>query len=330
MSFNTSVAHQSKVNHEKTTLDIVCYTIIVLLGTTGNSVVIWVAGILLKPSINNVWLINLAVADLIFCMTQMTSLIKIFIGYWPFGDFICKLKGFLMYANMFCSVFLLAVISVDRVICVWCPIFTRKRRTLFAARLISLGVWIVAVIFSSPYFAFWKVYTDKNNSRCSLKREVKGSETDSAKYFTYIRFFCGFLFPFLVIFICYTLAAIGIRRTRLSGKSRPLRILALLVFAFFLCWAPYHILRLIKLWNINDTYGIWHMATNLAYFNSCVNPILYFCMGLNLRRRSGQSLFGIFHRALKEEGQILSQNTITEECSSRPLSLELEPVSPPC
>ncbi|XP_065139201.1 formyl peptide receptor-related sequence 4-like [Paramisgurnus dabryanus] len=332
MSFNTSVAHQSKVYHEKTTLDIVCYTIIVLLGTTGNSVVIWVAGVLLKPSINNVWLINLAVADLIFCMTHMTSLIKIFIGYWPFGDFMCKLKGFLMYANMFCSVFLLAVISVDRVICVWCPIFTRKRRTLFAARLISLGVWIVAVIFSSPNLAFWKVSLGKNNSsKCSLKEEVRDSETDSAKYFTYIRFFCGFLFPFMVIFICYTLAAIGIRRTRFSGKSRPLRILALLVFAFFLCWAPYHILRLNKLLNNKyNTSGLWHMATNLAYFNSCVNPVLYFCMGLNLRRRSGQSLLGIFHRALKEEGQILSQNTITDECSSRPLSLELEPVSPPC
>nr|XP_055023049.1 C3a anaphylatoxin chemotactic receptor-like [Misgurnus anguillicaudatus] len=330
MSFNTSVAHQSKVNHEKTPLDIVCYTIIVLLGTTGNSLVVWVAGVLMKPSINNVWLINLAVADLIFCMTQMTSLIKIFIGYWPFGDFICKLTGFLMYANMFCSVFLLAVISVDRVICVWCPIFARRKRTLFAARLISLGVWIVAVIFSSPNFAFWKVYPGKNNSNCSLKEEVKASETDSAKYFNYIRFFCGFLFPFLVIFICYTLAAIGIRRTRFSGKSKPLRILALLVVAFFLCWAPYHILRLKKLMNRNDTYVGWHMATNLAYFNSCVNPMLYFCMGLNLRRRSGQSLLGIFYRALNEEGRILSHNTTIEECSSRPLSLELEPVSPPC
>nr|XP_055074917.1 C3a anaphylatoxin chemotactic receptor-like [Misgurnus anguillicaudatus] len=315
--------------NKKTTLDIVCYTIIVLLGTTGNSLVVWVAGVRMKPSITNVWLINLAVADLIFCVTQMTSLINIFIGYWPFGTFICKLTGFLNYANIFCSVFLLAVISVDRVICVWCPIFARRKRTLYAARVVSLGVWIVAGIFSVPNFVFWKVHTVQNNSKCLMKEKLIVNDGYSAKYAYYlIRFFCGFLFPFLVIFICYTLAAIGIRRTRFSGKSRSLPILVLLVFAFFLCWAPFHILRLCKLINQNKTYVRWHTASNLAYFNSCLNPMLYFFMGLNLRRRSGQSLLGIFLKALTEESQNLSQKM--KERSVGPSSQEIKTVSSQC
>lgn len=173
----------------------------------------------------------------------------------------------------------------------------------------------MALIFSSPNLVFRKIHTDHNNlSHCYDKKEG-----NSVKYaFYYIRFFCGFLFPFLVIFICYTLAAVGIRRTRFSGKSRPLRILALLVLAFFLCWAPYHILGLLKM--INRKHPAvklgFRTSSNLAYFNSCVNPILYFCIGLNLKQRCNQSLLGIFHRALAEEDQIPTQDGTIEEQSN--------------
>ncbi|XP_048056916.1 C3a anaphylatoxin chemotactic receptor, partial [Megalobrama amblycephala] len=321
-------------HHENTTVDIevimnevsiVFLTIIILFGTTGNSVVIWVAGFRMKPNITNVWLVNLAVADLIFCLTRVLSVISsLFFNHWPFGVFLCKFNGFFKYANMFCSVFLLAVISVDRVLCVWCPVFTRKRRTLFAARVVSVGVWIVALIFSSPYFVYRQVFPGKNNlSQCSLKQKgAAEAGGNSAKYVYYcIRFICGFLLPFMVILICYILAAVRIRRTRLSGKSRPLRILAVLVCAFFLCWAPYHFLGLVKL--VNEDNKVvkvgWSMASNLAYFNSCINPVLYFCMGLDVSRCCNQSLSGIFHRALMEEGQTLSQRGTGEEsCSSIP------------
>ncbi len=133
--------------------------------------------------------------------------------------------------------------------------------------------------------------------------------------------------PSWFILICYILAAVGIRRTRLSGKSRPLRILAVLVCAFFLCWAPYHFLGLVKLVN-KDNEAVkagWAMASHLAYFNSCINPVLYFCMGLDVRRRCNQSLSGIFHRALMEEGQSLSQQGTREEsCNSIAKTADIE------
>ncbi|XP_043074163.1 C3a anaphylatoxin chemotactic receptor-like [Puntigrus tetrazona] len=298
-------------------VSIVFLTTIVLFGTTGNSLVIWVAGFRMKPNVTNVWLVNLAVADLIFSLTRVLSLIRVLFykNFWPFGLFLCKFTGFFKYANMFCSVFLLAVISVDRVLCIWRPVLTRKRRTLCAARVVSVGVWIMAVIFSSPYFVYRQVYSDENENnlnQCSLKE--KGAEDEKYVYYC-IRFICGFLLPFLVILICYILAAVGIRRTRLSGKSRPLRILAVLVCAFFLCWAPYHFLGLVKLMN-EENKAVkegWTIASDLAYFNSCINPVLYFCMGLDVRRRCNQNLSGIFHRALTEEGQSLSRQGSKEE-----------------
>ncbi|XP_034748428.1 C3a anaphylatoxin chemotactic receptor-like [Etheostoma cragini] len=303
-------------------LSIVLYTLTVVLGITGNFMVIWVAGFKLKPNVTNVWLVNLAIADLIFSFTRVFSLTKkLFFDHWPFGIFICKFNGFFKYANMFCSVFLLAVISLDRALCVWQPVFTKRRRTLLVARVVAVCVWSTSILFSAPYFVHRQVYLGKNNvSKCSLEvKEVKeGSSTKLALYS--IRFLCGFMLPFIVILICYILAGIGIRRTRLSGKSRPLRILASLVVAFFLCWAPYHCLLLVKMVDSkNAVLKIWHpLAKGVAYFNSCVNPLLYFCMGLDVRGRFRQSLAGVYKRALADDvdGQTSQSNDRSLEESS--------------
>lgn len=236
--------------------------------------------------------------------------------------FLCKFNGFFKYANMFCSVFLLAVISLDRALCIWQPVFTKRRRTLWAARLVAVCVWTVAIIFSTPYFIYRQVYIGKNNlSKCSLEVKEAGQGENNVKLALYsIRFLCGFMLPFMVILICYILAGIGIRRTRLSGKSRPLRILASLVVAFFLCWAPYHCLLLVKMVdNKNVLVKVWHpVASGIAYFNSCVNPLLYFCMGLNVRGRFRQSLAGVYRRALAEDvdGQTSQSNERSLDDSS--------------
>ncbi|KAJ8000019.1 hypothetical protein DPEC_G00200470 [Dallia pectoralis] len=228
---------------------------------------------------------------------------RLFYNYWPFGEFLCKFNGFFKYANMFCSVFLLAVISIDRALCIWHPIITKNRRTLCAARLVSGVVWLAAVILSAPYFVYRQVFPDDFNlSKCSM--DVKGyTESDKVALFS-IRFLCGFLLPFLIILSCYILAGLGIKRTRLSGKTRPLRILALLVCTFFLCWAPYHCFLLAKM--VNKKTKVVRVGVNIskgfAYLNSCINPLLYFCMGLNVRgSRFGRSIIGVYQRALAED-----------------------------
>ncbi|KAK5854741.1 hypothetical protein PBY51_004911 [Eleginops maclovinus] len=303
-------------------ISIVLYAVTVLLGIPGNSIVIWVVRFKLKPKVTNVWLVNLAIADLIFCITRIFSLTKnLFFDHWPFGIFICKFNGFFKYANMFCSVFLLAVISVDRALCVWHPVLTKRHRSIWAARVVAFCVWCSAIILSTPYFVYRKVYLGKNNlSKCSL--EVKEGNTIAKPILYSIRFLFGFMLPFLVILICYILSAIGIRRTRIAGKSRPLRILASLVAAFFLCWAPYHCLLLVKMVdNKNSVLKIWHpLAKGVAFLNSCVNPLLYFCMGLEVRGRFRHSLARVYSRALADyvEGQVTQSHDQSRDESSGP------------
>ncbi|XP_061098158.1 formyl peptide receptor 2-like [Conger conger] len=303
----SSLADSSLADSITESVLIFFYVLIVSLGTAGNAAVVWTAGWRLPPTVTNVWLTNLAVADLAFSLSRVPSLLRVLVfRHWPFGGFLCKASGLLKYANMFCSVFLLSVISLDRAVCVCRPVLAKRFRSVPAARLVSVGVWLLAVGLSVPYCAHRWVQPGKNNlTSCSIEPR-EGSE--GAKLGLYVlRFLCGFLLPFLVILGCYTVAALGLRRTRLVRRSRPLKILVCLVAAFFLCWAPYHCLLLAKLVNGKSqalTVGL-NLAKGLAYLNSCVNPLLYFFMGLGPGRWMGQGLFGPCRRALEEdrEGQ---------------------------
>lgn len=273
----------------------------------------------LQPNVTNVWLVNLAVADLIFCFTRVPSLIKkLFFSYWPYGVFLCRFNGFFKYTNMFCSVFLLAIISMDRALCIWQPHFAKRRRTLLAARLVAVGVWVAAVTLSVPYFVYRSVSVGKTNlSHCSLHIKDVQSGTRRALYAN--RFLCGFLLPFVVILICYVLAGVGIRRTRLLSKSRPLRILASLVMVFFLCWAPYHCIQLVKMTDERNAavQVLSPVSVAVAHFSSCLNPLLYFCMGLQARGHFRQGLTGVYRRALEDDLDRSNERSLDDSSSTK-------------
>ncbi|MGH0174812.1 UNVERIFIED_CONTAM: hypothetical protein FKN15_069257 [Acipenser sinensis] len=337
---------------------IVLYSITIILGVTGNSIVIWMTGCKLKKTVTNVWLFNLAVADLVFCFTRVTSLLKnLFYTYWPFGEFLCKFNGFFKYMNMFCSVLILAVISLDRCFSVVFAIRMMQRRTVQMASFASVGVWALATVFSLPYFLFrqislntflerfhslnlifiaqtfqpldqsslasfasvgvWALATafslpyflfrqvsmdpgNGNLSRCSF--DVPGSNDGYQNKALYIvRFFFGFLIPFLIIATCYTIMACKLRQTRVPKKS--FKIIAALVAAFFFCWAPYHVFLLAKMVNKKSlaVKVALPLFKGLAYFNSCINPILYFLMALDLKKRFNQTLSSVCISVFSEE-----------------------------
>ncbi|KAK1155192.1 C3a anaphylatoxin chemotactic receptor-like [Acipenser oxyrinchus oxyrinchus] len=300
---------------------IVLYSITIILGVTGNSIVIWMTGFKLKKTVTNVWLLNLAVADLVFCFTRVTSLLKnLFYTYWPFGEFLCKFNGFFKYMNMFCSVFLLSVISLDRCFSVVFPIRIKQWRTVQMASFASVGVWALATAFSLPYFLFRQVSMDPGNgnlSKCSF--DVPGSKDGyQNKLALYIlRFLIGFLVPFLIIVTCYAIMACKLRQTRVPKKS--FKIIAALVAAFFFCWAPYHVFLLAKMVNKKSLAVkiALPLFKGLAYFNSCINPILYFLTALDLKKRYNQTLSLVCIRAFSEESDSSShcQSTRRDRCT---------------
>lgn len=95
----------------------VVFSLIFLLGTVGNSLVL---AVLLRSgqvgyNTTNLFILNLSVADfsfIIFCVPFQATIYSL--EDWVFGSFLCKVVHFFINLTMYASSFTLAAVSVDR------------------------------------------------------------------------------------------------------------------------------------------------------------------------------------------------------------------------
>ncbi|XP_044189103.1 chemokine-like receptor 1 [Thunnus albacares] len=317
----------------------VIYSLDFILGVLGNGVVIWVTGFKMKKTVNTVWILNLAVADFLFTAFLPFSVIYTALDFhWPFGKFMCKLDNTVRFLNMFVSVYILVVISVDRYVSVVWPVWAQNHRSVCKASCVSLGVWVLGLILSLPSFIFRDIGPSFDNEKiinCYDNYDFSDScETPSElgllrfKAMTIIHFLLGFVVPFTVIVSCYAVIIHRLRRNRTmtSRSSRPLKIIAAVITVFFLCWAPFYIMTLIELWYHIDnmssvlelvvTIGV-PLATSLAYLNSCLNPLLYVFMVQDFKDKVRKSILNVFETAFREEVSHSHTDTMSVDTSQR-------------
>ncbi|XP_052025202.1 formyl peptide receptor 2-like isoform X2 [Apodemus sylvaticus] len=313
-------------------LSLVVFSITFFLGVLGNGLVIWVAGFRMPHTVTTICYLNLALADFSFTATLPFLLVKLAMKEkWPFGWFLCKLVHIVADINLFVSVFLIAVIALDRCICVLHPVWAQNHRTVNLARKVVVGPWILALILSLPPFFFSTTLRVPGGDEYCILNFASWANTDEEIWDTaitfitatgIIRFVIGFSMPMSIVAICYGLVAVKIRRRALVNSSRALRVLKAVVASFFICWFPSH---LVGLWGtiwfkemFNGSYKIFNMfvcsTSSLAYFNSCLNPMLYVFMGQDFRERLLHSLPSILERALSEDSGPTS-DTVTSSAS---------------
>ena len=146
-------------------MSLIIYCLAFVLGVFGNGVVIWVTGFKMKKTVNTVWYLNLAVADFLFTAFLPLGVTYLALdNHWPFGNFMCRLNALVLSLNMFASVYILVVISVDRCVSVVWPVWAQNHRSVRKASCVSLGVWILALILSAPYFIFRDTTPDNGDN----------------------------------------------------------------------------------------------------------------------------------------------------------------------
>lgn len=96
----------------------VLYSVIFILGLAGNLVALWVfLRVHSKKNSVRVFLINVALADLLLVVCLPFRILYHSQGnIWKLDPILCKVVGNLFYMNMYISVVLLGLISVDRYI----------------------------------------------------------------------------------------------------------------------------------------------------------------------------------------------------------------------
>ncbi|NWX50553.1 C3AR protein, partial [Steatornis caripensis] len=342
---NSSSHEQDAVYYaSESIVSIAIFIIVFIIGIPGNALVVWVAGLKMKRSVNIVWFLNLAVADFMCCLSLPFSVVHLALHeHWPYGWFLCKVIPSVIIFTMFTSIFLLMAISIDRCLLVVKPVWCQNHRTVKSVSLICGGIWILAFIFCCPVFHYRDTGTHDGKTECGYSfgdDEVLDYMDDSVnelleKYsplayngndswgnfyegdysvplplvvINISRAILGFVLPFSIMAVCYALIAFRMRANQFhKPRSRMLRTIVLVVAAFFICWAPYHVVGILSLvptlgTGLRGSLILWdHLSTGLAYANSCINPLLYVFVGRDFRAKARQSVQGILEGAFTEE-----------------------------
>ncbi|XDV27273.1 hypothetical protein PO909_030833 [Leuciscus waleckii] len=243
----------------------IVYSCNFIMGIVGNSLVVAVIYFCLKlKTVANIFVLNLAVSDLTFLITLPIWAINTATGYkWLFGSFLCKAIAGMVLLNLYTSIFFLTALSIDRYLAIVHPVRSRRCRTVVYARVTCILVWVVAFLLSLPTALIRKTH---------LIQEINVTV-------------CGILDQDLPR---------DIQRNSRSNGDEVLSMLAAAVLSFFLCWAPHQIfnfmemLLLLKVITNCDVTEIidtgMPFTICIAFFNSCMNPILYSFVGKNFRK----------------------------------------------
>uniref|UniRef100_A0A673LTZ9 G-protein coupled receptors family 1 profile domain-containing protein n=1 Tax=Sinocyclocheilus rhinocerous TaxID=307959 RepID=A0A673LTZ9_9TELE len=307
-------------------INVFLHCIICVLGVAGNGMVIYIAGLKMKRTVNTILFLNLAVADFLFSFFLIFTIIYEYRDSdWPFGDFMCMLSSLVTVLNMFASTFLLTAISLDRCLSTWVVVvWDRTKRTVLKARIICLFIWLAAVACSLPLVIFRKTHSNSpQQTQC-----IPGfSSLEAYKRVVVFRFVVGFLIPFIIIWACYMAIGVQVKRLRKDNKLKPFRIILAVTLAFFFCWLLFYIYKFLE--NVFDQIGLFivslaylnsytsdELPISLAYLNSCLNPFLYVFMCEEFQKKLKQSLVMVFESAFAEEHlALLSQHSQSQRKS---------------
>ncbi|KAL4648978.1 C-C chemokine receptor type 6-like [Arapaima gigas] len=275
-------------------IQLYAHSIICILGLVGNILVI-VTYTLYKrtKSMTDVYLLNVAVADLMFVVV-LPLIIYNEQHNWDMGNWACKLLRGMYSINLYSGTLLLACISGDRYISIVQArrSFRIRSRTLTYSRFICVAVWALAFALSVPTFIFFQRYNPKpsevvchfwidNSSALMVKVMVPSTQIA-----------VGFLLPFLIMGFCYTSIIVTLLQAKNFQRHKAVRVVMAVVVVFVACHLPYNITLLyhtvvkFKTMDCKEYESISMALTvteTLAYLHCCLNPVLYAFIGVKFR-----------------------------------------------
>ncbi|XP_062259952.1 C-C chemokine receptor type 9a [Platichthys flesus] len=273
------------------------FWMITLVGGAGNLAVVWMYLNLRQrlKTMSDVYLLNLAVADLLFLVTLPLWAAEASHG-WNFGRALCKVNSALYKVNLFSSMLLLTCISVDRYVVI---VQTTKAHNSQLerrrhSRLVCVGVWLLALLLATPELVFANTVNVDSQPYCRMVYPPSlGNRTKILVLSILVSM--GFFLPFIIMAFCYSVIVAKLINTRNFQKHKAMRVILVVVVVFIMSQLPYNgVLVMMATQASNMTMTdcevvkrfdiVGHVLKSLAYLHACLNPFLYAFVGVRFRR----------------------------------------------
>lgn len=171
-----------------------------------------------------------------------------------------------------------------------------SRTKPFLVQCSCLAVWLFCLLLSIPDWMWLKAENDPRRTKIECVHHYPSPAWRMASRMLY--HMLGFLLPAIVLVYCYSRVLLRLQcGSQGLQKQRAVRVVLVLVMAFFITWTPYNITLLVDTVYSNqsinqsitcDTNTALDIAINvtstLGYMHCCVNPVLYAFVGVKFRR----------------------------------------------
>lgn len=302
------------------------FSIVVIFSLFGNILVIV---ILTKyenvKSLNNAFILNLAVSDLLF-----TAGLPFWANYhmygWTLGERACQIVTYVFYVGFYSSGILLILMTVQRYVAVMNPLSNIVSPKGIYSVLASLVVWVVSVLVAIPAFIFTKVLDQNHCQYESSYGSLWGIYQQNIL----------FLVSSAVFIFCYSqIMCRLLRPTAQRRKTKTLKLIFTLMVVFFLGWAPYNIVIFLQSFDLRPKppadsrtlvrncekskeldYALY-ITRFFAFSHCCLNPVFYVFVGVKYKNHLKKMLksLGRNNSSIRRRSRPLTVTSITSELS---------------
>ncbi|XP_008314775.1 urotensin-2 receptor [Cynoglossus semilaevis] len=250
-----------------------------------------------------VYIVNLALADLLYLTTIPFVVCTYFAQDWLFGEAGCRVLLSLDLLTMHASVFVLVAMSLERYRAVARP-FSAHRSSSSKQRWVAGVIWGSALGLTLPMMVMIRIIQSKPGTAGLVKRICFPTWTPEAfKAYITVLFCTSVLVPGLVIVGLYVglakhywtaqakLGRSGGSSRRKGLKQRVISMIFSIVVVYWACFLPFWGWQLAKLFSPESLKALSPAAHNyvnffvtcLTYGNSCINPFLYTLLTRNYK-----------------------------------------------
>ncbi|CAL1575664.1 unnamed protein product [Knipowitschia caucasica] len=309
----------------------VACSLLFLVGVAGNVMTILVVGKYRDMrTTTNLYLCSMAVSDLVILLCMPLDLYRMWwYRPWRFGEALCKLFNFVSELCTYSTILSITALSVERYLAICFPLRAKALVTKRRVRALILVLWTVSMMSAGPVLIMVGVERDFNNSSNSSNSGNSSNSTDSGDMdtreckMTHYAVESGlmgammwlssafFVMPVFCLTVLYSLIGRKLwqrhRETCMSSRvshrersnRQTVKMLVVVVFAFVLCWLPFHVGRYLQFrsqYSESELLTILSAYCNLVsvvmfYLSAAINPILYNTMSWKYRRAAAR-LFG--------------------------------------
>ncbi|KAI1893638.1 hypothetical protein AGOR_G00125770 [Albula goreensis] len=294
---------------------IVCL-LLFLVGVTGNTMTILIIQRFKDmKTTTNLYLSSMAVSDLLIFLSLPFDLYRLWKYMpWVFGEVVCRLSHYINEGCTYATILHITALSIERYLAICFPLKAKVVVTKQRVKYIILALWAFALLSATPMLVLVGVeyendtHPDYNMSQCKhTAYAVKSGLMRTMIWVSTAYFFC----PMFCLVFLYGSIGRKLWRSKndLHGPNalsrershkQTVKILAVVVLAFAVCWLPFHIGR--NLFTHVDDYHTAKLSQNfnvasmvLFYLSASINPVLYNLMSRKYRA-AARRLFYPHHR----------------------------------